>query len=179
MRQSCEVSRPGLFARPGAVSDAKSGPKGPSNRLSERGISDCRTGRPRHTTCGATDFQRISWDEALDEIAAKFQAASLPNLAARRSCLIPMEGRSGNSALGRWIAVSFTRLGASQLRAEHLRRGRRRGNEVGLWREHGHRSRSSSAIPSTSSPGPRTFTATMFICGRLLKKPGARARSWS
>jgi molybdopterin guanine dinucleotide-containing S/N-oxide reductase-like protein len=49
-------------------------PKGPSNRLSERGISELSDKNVRATQPVARpEFQRISWDEALGEIAAKFK----------------------------------------------------------------------------------------------------------
>ncbi len=52
-------------------------------------------------------FQRITWDEALDEIASRFEV--LPqNLAASRFCLTPMAERSASSITDRWTGGSFT-----------------------------------------------------------------------
>ena len=56
----------------------------------------------------ASDFQRISWNEALSEIATRLQGASRPNSAERRSFPIPTAARWRRSAVLPWIADSFT-----------------------------------------------------------------------
>ena len=89
----------------------------------------------RCTRCGASGrkgegrFERISWDEALDEIAARLARRHRASTAARRSGRTTGTGTLGylQGLEGRAGARLWNVLGASQHTADHLHdRGRRR-----------------------------------------------------
>ena len=52
--------------------------------------------------------QRISWDEALDEIASRFRAIADRIWAVKRSCPTPTAARSARSTAGPWTGVFST-----------------------------------------------------------------------
>jgi Anaerobic dehydrogenases, typically selenocysteine-containing len=141
----------------------------PLRRIAKKGIA----GEGARAT--RAEFERITWDEALDEIAKR-----LKGVAAEfgSEAILPFSyggtlGKLGYASMDRRF---FHRLGASQLHrnicAEAGAAGVKSvyGVNIGTDPEQFRHS-------STSSPGLRTFTETMFICGLLLKRRGATARS--
>ena len=121
-------------------------------------------------------MQRISWDEALDEIASRFKQITAEF---GSEAILPY---SYGGTLGVLNGASmdrrfFHRLGASQL-ARNICSA---AGEAGL--------KSVLGIKLGTEPEQfahsryiiawaRTSTATMFICGRSSRKRAARARSW-
>ena len=162
MRQSGEVSGSGVFAGSGALSHAASAPKGPVAGEVVR---------------AQQAFERISWDEALDEIA-RVSTRSLPNLAARPFCPTPTAARWVRSNGGSMDRRFFHRLGASQLARNICSAAGEAGLKSVTRSQAGHRARAVPRIPATSSRGARTFTATTSTCGRSSRRRAARAPSW-
>ena len=120
----------------------------------------------------ADAFERITWDEALDEIAARLEAdrgrarpREHPALQLRRN------HRPARLRLdGPPLLLPARSLAA---RPHHLLDGRRRGAEQRLRRQARHRPARLRPRRSSSSPGARTSTATTSICGPSSKRPAA------
>ena len=111
MRESGEVSGPGVFAGPGAVSDAADCGEGVGGGAAELRSWTAGGGCPHTSGAG---WRRISWDEALDEIASRFRAIIAEF---GSEAILPY---SYGGTLGALNGASmdrrfFSRLGASQL----------------------------------------------------------------
>ncbi len=65
-------------------------------------------------------FERISWDEALDEIAAKLKKITA-EFGPRACCRTATLGRSGSWVTGRWTGDSFTGWGPRSLTGRSVR----------------------------------------------------------
>ena len=126
---------------------------------------------------GEAAFQRISWDEALNEIVGRLKQTERGVRAGGDSAVfLRRQPRRAERRLdGHALLPSPGRIAAA---AHHLRHDGRRRHRLDVRQERSAPSRSSFGTRSTSSRGARTSTATTFTCGRSSKKHGAMARSW-
>jgi len=147
------------------------GPKGPKEQWGFAPLDRVGDPVPREQT-----WRRISWDEALDEIASRFHAITDEF---GSEAILPYSyggtlGVLNGSTMDRRF---FHRLGASQLDRTICSMAGETGLKSVLGRSLAP-SPSNSGIPGTSLPGQRTSTATMCICGLSSRRPGVMARSW-
>ena len=121
-------------------------------------------------------WRRISWDEALDEMATRFRAITAEF---GSEAILPYSyggtlGTLNGSTMDRRF---FHRLGASQLDRTICSMAGETGLKSVLGEKLGtepEQFRHSRYIIA----GHQTFTATMCICGRLSPKPGATGPGW-
>ena len=110
LREGREVSRPCVLPRSGLVSDAKNRPEGASRNCW------CEDGclRPSRWNTLRSAFERITWDEALDEITSRFRQiiASVGSEAILPYSFGGTLGVLNGASMDRRF---FHRLGASQL----------------------------------------------------------------
>ena len=128
-------------------------------------------------THGDAAFQRITWDEALDEIVARLKQDQRRVRAGSDPALFLRRQSAACSTAAPWTGASSIAWERRSCIAASARRPAETPSSpstAARWAP----SRSSFATRSTSSPGARTFTATTFICGRSSRKRGATARSW-
>ena len=90
-----EVSGPGVFARSRAVSHAAGSAEGSDRR---RGVGDHPTGKA---------FERISWDEALDEITSRFRRNCFRVRQRSHPALLVRRDTWARSTAGPWTGASF------------------------------------------------------------------------
>ena len=115
VREGGEVSGPGVLAGSGVVSDAKGWAEGAGGGAAELRSAWTAGGTGPHTsTLHKQTWQRISWDEALDEITSRFRGISAEF---GSEAILPY---SFGGTLGALNSASmdrrfFHRLGASQL----------------------------------------------------------------
>ena len=126
---------------------------------------------------GPEAFQRISWDEALDEIVAKLKHISAEF---GPEAVLPYSyggnlGVLNGASMDRRFFHRMRRLAVAE---NHLLHHRWRRDHVHVRTQDAAPSPNSSVTRNTSSPGPRISTATTSTCGRLSRRHGATARSW-
>ena len=149
---------------------------GCGRRVRRKGETDLRSTRTGQRPVPTQAFERISWDEALDEIASRFRQIASDF---GSEAILPY---SYGGTLGALNGASmdrrfFHRLGASQL-ARNICSA---AGEAGLKSVIGIKLGTEPEqfrTRTTSSRGARTSTATTFTCGRSLRRRGAMARSW-
>ena len=149
------------------------------NRYLERVYSPERLLHPmkRVGRKGEGRFERISWDEALDTIAARFRG-SPARTARRRSCRTRTPGTWASSATGAWTGASSTRsaracsTGRSARRRARTATRRRSGSRWGTTPRR-------SSTRASSSPGARTSSARTSTSGRSSRRRGGEGRSSS
>ena len=99
-----------------------------------------KAGVPKGAACAkgreAEAFERITWDEALDEIAARLKAIAA-EFGPESVLPYSYAGTIGQLGYGSMDRRFFHRLGASQLDTDDLRDGGRDGAEERVWGEAG------------------------------------------
>ena len=142
----------------------------PMRRVKPKGLL---AGEGARATQAGQAFERIAWDEALEEITSQFRKIISEF---GRKAILPYSYGGTLATLngGSMDRRFFHRLGASQLARNICSAARDLSLSSAVsWA----RNRSSSRAPATSSRGPRTSTATMFTCTSL-RKLVERAQSW-
>ena len=148
----------------------------PMRRIAAKGLG--RSGaRAEGARATAKLWQRISWDEALDEIAFALSRDHL-RVRQRGDSALFLRRNAGSAERRSMDRRFFHRLGASQLERTICSAAGEAGLESVHGREARHRARAVPPFPLHHCLGCRTFTETMFTCGRSSRRRGARARSW-
>ncbi len=148
----------------------------PMRRIAAKGPAAdaaCAGGGARATPT----WQRISWDEALDEIAARLRSRSR-GVWQRGDSALFLRWNAGGAQWRVDGPAIFPSAGGFAAGSHDLFRGRRSGAEVRAGREAGDRAGAVPAFQVHHCVGFEHPRRTTCICGRSSRRHGATARSW-
>ena len=126
---------------------------------------------------GKGGFERITWDEALDEIAARFKAIAAEDPQQILPC--SYAGTMGHAAVRVDGPALLPPARREPARPHALLVGGQGRHEAHARRRRSAWTRSASTRRSSSSSGARTRSSPTCTCGRAARKRSGAARSWS
>jgi len=125
----------------------------------------------------ASDFARISWDEALNEISSRFKKIS-DEFGPEAILPYSYAGNMGVLSYSGMAHRFFHRLGASQLDRTICASAGGAGMQTVIGRNCGNRARTISGFEIHHCMGRKYSRHQTCICGRSLPRHGAMAPNW-